>query len=304
MDAAPHSFASRRFWNLWDMFETFGEDVFMAVESVTRRGFDAYRPEEANLRLADLPDQEWVKQYVEVALDDLKHLRGGCKLLGAKLTDMRAAQFEDELKKGSIVRSTLNNSWADIRSRFRDELISISFFVLDNKYKVHLVTPADMSEKPLLFGVELAVLYPSAEYEIEETAKCLAFERSTAAVFHLMRIMEIGLKAVSKCLQIADPTKEAEKNWGVMLRKIKDEIDRRNKAAPPEWSKFEDRRLMAEIYVSLDAVRNVWRNATMHVETKYTMEEAEHILNAVRGFMTKLSSRMNEEGKPLASDPP
>jgi hypothetical protein len=41
-------------------------------------------------------------------------------------------------------------------------------------------------------------------------------------------------------------------------------------------------------------------NPTMHVESKYTDEEAEHIFIAVRGFMKKLASRMDESGQPLA----
>ena len=54
------------------------------------------------------------------------------------------------------------------------------------------------------------------------------------------------------------------------------------------------------LYVSLDAVKNPWRNATMHVENKYTDEEAEHIFFAVKGFMKRLTSRMDENGLPLA----
>lgn len=38
----------------------------------------------------------------------------------------------------------------------------------------------------------------------------------------------------------------------------------------------------------------------MHVENKYTADEAEHILMAVHGFMKKLASRMDEQGLPLA----
>ncbi len=50
----------------------------------------------------------------------------------------------------------------------------------------------------------------------------------------------------------------------------------------------------------LDAVRNVWRNSTMHAESKYTLDEAEHIFVSVKGFMRKLAFRMDENGTPLA----
>jgi hypothetical protein len=38
----------------------------------------------------------------------------------------------------------------------------------------------------------------------------------------------------------------------------------------------------------------------MHVENKYTDDEAEHIFTAVKGFMKKLAARCDENGMPLA----
>jgi hypothetical protein len=61
-----------------------------------------------------------------------------------------------------------------------------------------------------------------------------------------------------------------------------------------------DGALFESLHASLDAVKNPWRNATMHVENKYTDDEAEHIFVAVRGFMTKLASRCDENGDPKA----
>ena len=53
-------------------------------------------------------------------------------------------------------------------------------------------------------------------------------------------------------------------------------------------------------HASLDAVKNPLRDSTMHIENKYTDTEAKHIFELVKGFMMKLSARMDEEGKPLA----
>lgn len=93
---------------------------------------------------------------------------------------------------------------------------------------------------------------------------------------------------------------EAIRNWGAVLKTIKDEFDRRNAATAPAWADATDRQFFEEVYVSLDAIRNPWRNATMHVENKYTEDEAEHILAAVKGFMKKLASRCDEAGNPPA----
>jgi hypothetical protein len=119
-------------------------------------------------------------------------------------------------------------------------------------------------------------------------------------VFHLMRILEIGLEAARRCLGIPDPSKPAERNWGAVLKKIQEGIQARNAAQPQGWQHAEDKDFFTGAYALLDNVRNVWRNATMHVKVKYTEEEADNIFRAVRVFMKKLASRLDESGKPFA----
>ena len=48
------------------------------------------------------------------------------------------------------------------------------------------------------------------------------------------------------------------------------------------------------------AMQNPYRNATMHLDQKYTEEEAKHVFEIVKGFMTKLASRCDENGDPKA----
>lgn len=174
----------------------------------------------------------------------------------------------------------------------------------ESSLKNALILPPGMADyyEPAspLFGVEVQNRFPAAMYEIEEAGKCLAVGRSTAAVFHLMRIMEVGIYAVSRCLGIPDPIRGSDKNWGKILQKIQDERSSRNSASPKRWTNSDDQAYFDGAHATLDAVRNAWRNTTMHVENKYTGEEAQHIFVAVRAFMMKLASRMDEQGKPLA----
>jgi hypothetical protein len=136
---------------------------------------------------------------------------------------------------------------------------------------------------------------------LDEAAKCLALGRATACVFHLMRLMEVGIRAVARCLNIPDPTRAADRNWGAILREIKTDLDAHVGVAPMKaWATSGDKELFESAYASLDAVRVAWRNTTMHVENKYTIDEGEHILAAVKGFMTKLASRCDENGDPKA----
>jgi hypothetical protein len=150
------------------------------------------------------------------------------------------------------------------------------------------------------FGQDAQDKFPSSIFEVDEAGKCYVMGRHTAAVFHLMRTMEIGIRAVARCLEVPDPVKPAERNWAFILREMKKGIEAREKSLPKSWSDPADKQFFDDMHVSLDAVKNVWRNPTMHVERTYTDEEAEHIYGAVRGFMKKLASRCDEWGQPTA----
>lgn len=138
----------------------------------------------------------------------------------------------------------------------------------------------------------------SLTYDIEECARCFALERSTAAAFHALRCLEAGIRALSRSLRIPDPTKASERSWAKCLKSVKDATD-------AKWPTNSDRmagdgQFFDDAYAALAAMQNPWRNATMHLDQKYTQEEARHIIEIVRGFMTRVANRMDENGSPLA----
>lgn len=77
------------------------------------------------------------------------------------------------------------------------------------------------------------VAYPGAMYDIEEGSKALALQRNTACVFHMMRILERGLKSVATDLGINLNLKD--RNWGSILKQIHEEIEARTKQNDPQW---------------------------------------------------------------------
>lgn len=219
-------------------------------------------------------------------------------------TDMHARTFgELDLHVCRIQCERISGSWDKPPHDIAPMLIQLGQTMEDEcslrKFMALSMREAEYAfpSKPL-FGEEVDKKFPTAAFEIEEAGKCLGLSRPTAAVFHLMRVLEIGIAAVARCLGIDDPIKPSQRNWGAILRTIKEEMDKHSAAKlPAQWAQPE-KIFFEEVYASLDAVRNPWRNATMHVENKYTDEEAEHILIAVRAFMRKLSARMDEDGEP------
>lgn len=214
-----------------------------------------------------------------------------CRRVGMTLAAKQAERLLEIIRDEGRTDATaeaLDQAIVETQNRIADELELVHFLSLTNE-ESQFYEP----EFPL-FGNDVSNKFPTASYEIEEAGKCIALGRSTAAVFHLMRVMEIGIGAIRRSLGIPDPIRPAERNWGVILKKIKDAIDQKS-----PWQ-ANDKLLFDGAYASLDAVRVAWRNSTMHVENKYTTDEAKHLFAVVKGFMQKIASRMNELGKPLA----
>ncbi len=224
----------------------------------------------------------------------LNSLAEQLEAIGMDFTLISVRKLLGEMKGAPLTVELLKSRTQDIQVRLNDELERTKFFCVETH-------PGYIDPIVPLFGVDVGVKFASATFDIEEAGRCLALGLTTAAVFHSMRVLEIGIKATSKCLSIPETLKASDRNWGVMLKNIRDEVKRRNALKSSGWQIIpSDSDFFDEIHASLDAVRNVWRNATMHVEKKYTPEEANHIFGAVRGFMRKLASRVDEDGKPNA----
>lgn len=140
-------------------------------------------------------------------------------------------------------------------------------------------------EQPKLFGDEVFNKFPSANNDIFEAGTCLALERGTAAVMHLMRVSEVGLKVLAATLGVGKQT-----DWGSYLREINTALEAKIKASKGS----PHQQFYAEARVTLDGIRMAWRNATMHVENSYSPERADEILGSVRTLMRHLATKLHE----------
>src|ERR1039457_5272985 len=155
------------------------------------------------------------------------------------------------------------------------------FFVSDERARYYTgdVVPwlEPMANKIETFTPVISA-FPSAEDDIREAGNCFALDRPTATVFHLMRVMEAGLKALGKDLGVAWTS-----NWGTCLNEIE------KQATVKKSDPF-----FAEAVADLRAFKNAWRNPTMHIERIYSEKEAERIFQTVEGFMVHLATRLTE----------
>ncbi len=143
-----------------------------------------------------------------------------------------------------------------------------------------------------LFGDKVASQFPSTTFDIRNSGVCLATTMSTAAVFHLMRVLEIGLSALGSVFGVS----MANTNWEPAIREIESKIRDMHKEAA--WKALPDCKEQQEFYSQAAShfgiLKDAWRNYTMHARGKYTEEEAELIFQNVKGFMNKLAERLHE----------
>lgn len=147
-----------------------------------------------------------------------------------------------------------------------------------------------------LFGEAVEGAFPSIISEGKEAAKCFGFSRWTASAFHAIRCLEVGILAVSRCLDIEDPIKGSDRNWSAMQRKIRDALEEKWPTAADKSAA--DYKLFDRIHGALAAFQNPYRNATMHLEASYDEAQASHIIEMVKGFLNQVAARCNEDGAP------
>jgi hypothetical protein len=172
-------------------------------------------------------------------------------------------------------------AFTDLEIRIHDEVARHLCFMVP-------VDRAKLYTESSLFGADVTERFPSAIIDIEEAGKCLAMQRGTAAVFHLMRVMEVGLKATAGALGIPYAP-----SWESYLRQIKASMDDDWKKKPVKWRKSEP--FFRDVHAHLYAVKSAWRNPTMHIVSSYTPEMAEEVFNAVKGLMRHLATKLREE---------
>jgi hypothetical protein len=195
-----------------------------------------------------------------------------------------AVRMAESLDDPACPLSYLHDEMKDLRLRVFDELnYRTCFYVWRDEEKLY---KADK-----LFGETVATNFPSAAFDIEEAGKCLALGRATACVFHLMRVMEVGLRALAKSLN--DPRINPANNpsWHNILKKGDDELQKVVAQRAPEWRS--DDQFFSQAQANLRAVQFAWRNPTMHIDVTYTPETAKDVMQCVGGFMRHLSTKLN-----------
>jgi len=213
--------------------------------------------------------------------EDMGKMRESCQSVGLTIA---AKGFDRIIKRASQNASELTANKAHVLIR---ECSTRIVDELSDRFFLHI--PDDKAsfcnEPRELFGKEELERFPTAISEVEEAGKCYALGRNTACVFHLMRTTEIGLRTIAKELSVPF---DSNGSWGSLLKQIKDAAEKLHPS--DEWTDF-----YRDIIARLHAVKDAWRNPTMHFDRSYSQDEAKDIFAMVSSFIRHLAVKLKEE---------
>ncbi len=223
------------------------------------------------------------------ALKSFTYVESHSRQLGMQITADTVLEAIEKLKSESVRNfQWLLDQTDAIEGLARKELRGKAFFYIPPERMEFW----PQQKEPFAFGRVVATAFPSSTFDANSAGFCIATALSTAAVFHLMRVLEIGLTVLGAKFGVS----LAHTNWAPAIEQMESRI--RDMHKDPAWKALPDCKEQQEFYAQAAShfgiLKDAWRNFTMHARGKYTEDEAERIFENVKGFMQKLAERLHE----------
>ena len=222
-----------------------------------------------------LENNQITEKTLKIAVGSLGELHREAERLNFRPAVQQLERIKEQLfGEDRVSLDNMKPMLLDLHMRILDLLEDTVFLVMPPESR-------ELYRQPIpLFGPDVEAKFPQMSEDISEAGKCLALGRPTAAVFHLMRVMEIGTQKLGDALgvQLA-----SQKNWQNILDGV-------NKAIKALDQKAAQTKAYAATSAHLYNVKLTWRNEVMHPKQTYTHEEATKVYSAVDIFIRDLAS--------------
>ncbi len=232
----------------------------------------------------------------EQILQTLEGLMKVCEGLG-----WVAASIKLNMTYGYIKRSGLNDcDWSSLSADLRNvadmvfsELWHAKIVKVEKRYSAYINSDELICE-------DFATFFPSTAEDIKEAGNCIAVDSGTAGVFHLMRAVEWGMRAL--CVDIGLLTTKYKKidvpieysQWEQILNQLHPEIEKKLALSEKGEKKQEAQEYYLSLYFDIKGFKDAFRNHVSHTRTKYSQKAADDILDYVRRFFVLLKTKISE----------
>lgn len=278
---------------------------------------------DTHLELSRNADAKIWKEQTPAVLLTIQEIGAYAKIWDLKETVGRCDEFAQKLQitisefsnlRPNIPKDEIISEISGIRTAIKKELKHLHFAFIPSSKREYF-------ENKKLFGPTVFEIFPDAQQDIKEAGNCLAADLHTAAVFHLMRAAEIGMRTLAKHLGAkVKKTQKAKKEERCPQCKavIRAAIAAKSKILPLDYAMWEEvlsalekkiesiqnspkgrrRTIQYEFYhgliIELNAFKDLWRNEVSHCRGRFGEPEAMQVYPHVKNFMQTLASKISK----------
>lgn len=211
----------------------------------------------------------------------LDPIRYDCEGLGLDVTLLQVNRLIAKIMNDNVTYRTLQTEADAIQTRLTDELDTKLYLAVDSQHAKYY-TDYDVGWDSVIEK------FPSTYFDIEESGKCLALNRYTASVFHLMRVAETGLQSIAKRVGLEND----RPNWIEAIRYIEGQL---NKNYDEMEAIFKgDVEFLSGIAAHMRSVNLAWRRRVSHIQRTYNQEEVKGIYDSTLGMMQHIANKLVE----------
>ena len=270
------------------MFEFFGFEFVDLLSKLEWEGYNALEQARQNGAGCIAPDAD--RRRLNGVLAGLtKH----CERLGFDESHRKIQHLFSRLIPG-VTFQVIESEISGLRFALHTELHKRKFAAIP-------LEKSKFFEQEDAFGEKDKPFKPLASdeinLEIKTASNCLAADLNTAAVFHAIRVAEMGMRRVASRLKVIvyrdkKRIKIEDATWNELIAEIKRKIESEKqtpKAGRKLKSHFRDYEILAG---QLNRLKDD-RNEVMHTHGDFKASEALGVFERVRDFMQRLAKRIS-----------
>jgi hypothetical protein len=231
-------------------------------------------------------------------LDDLRH---ETSVLADELKQAGITIFETTLNRISEIREDCDDSPPPVLGSINRQLRRLRKDLAKDLHKQVFMSlsPEEIKyfNQEEKFGAEVKAKFPKANREITAASTCYAINNYTGCVFHLMRAVEYGARAMLKefGVETHDNRPIELGDWGLLLDALKAERSKLSIGKRKDPQKLRDFEFYSYPIDQFEKFR-VWRNKVSHLREPFFPGQTKDIMDDAERYVRHLAERLDEIG--------
>lgn len=213
------------------------------------------------------------------------------------------SRLREKVAQPDQTKTKLPDLILELRHRISDELEQRLFMYMP-------MSAAEKFEKDDLFGSDVKAQFPAAITDVKAAGNCYATGSYTACVFHCMRVVELGARAMVRSLKVQSHLVNRSRvrvpvglcEWETVRKALQGGVDALSAGAGTDMRKKKKHEFYSHALASFLNFKVAWRNHVSHTRERepYTEFTAMIVMTNTKHFMAHLATRLN---RPRGSAP-